>query len=718
LIQGQQFEGYDVLKQFDRTPAEHHQKQQQMMMMISASAERERNNNNNNNNNNNQQVHVMMMNRRLQLPLGIQNQLSKIEYEPKSSVIGGMLQCKLLRQKGGFFDGNTYFTLRSEVGDHMLLGARKRAAKSVTNFVISLDDKDTSVQSENFAGKIKGNVAKTMYTVYSRGEKPLFDGDYDAKTKQQQQQQQQQSNTDQEFDNIKRAVDSMLFEKNSKFKELRKSFYSKEKDERQKQRSLIEEHQEFVVGVALDVWYQSNVENNNNNNDPPVKTLRYHLKVLSDANITKNRRDYIAKGLRSTLKNQRQQKTVVAAALNELHKKIEDVVETQIKAMKQILPPNTFELLQKGAKNYLVQQQSSAVSAQEREKKALAEKNNNSASDYVPPEHPLGSVLHDWISEYRNKESKDQQNSLLSLFIDFPASGSAAVSNSTIKILSSNNSFIKALLDAAPLKFYEFAKNRFDAMINKNNDKSLSTALAALGIVIASSEEHVKTLNTRHVPCELFIDEVGMLDRIHDPRSAVESKEVLRLSSLLDGFLSNTYVHIITGPSGTGKTVTAFLVTRPADNGPKSITIYLKGGDIDDLFQKVKDNDARDEHYVKEVVKAVKSKSLVGDESATFDKDDSCRVCIVIDELGGKTSLIRALCSCRGTLRGKISELLNVNSENCVDDRCWNWRRELRTSHSGLGEWLILLVFDTLHTQRHQPANRVQLLVREPREEL
>lgn len=101
-----------------------------------------------------------------------ENRFEMIQYTPKH----GLVNCNLSREKGSLFDPNTYFSLKSEASGKLLLGGRRRGGwKATSNFIVSLDDYDTSKDSVNYVGKVRANAAKTVYNVYGAGRAPPQD---------------------------------------------------------------------------------------------------------------------------------------------------------------------------------------------------------------------------------------------------------------------------------------------------------------------------------------------------------------------------------------------------------------------------------------------------------------------------------------------------------------------------------------------------------------
>lgn len=88
----------------------------------------------------------------------------RIHFVPRT-----LMNCKLSRVKGGFFDGNVYFSLEAEQGRHFLVTGRKRT-RATANFLISNDWNDMHRAGESFIGKVRGNESKTVYAIYDNGE--------------------------------------------------------------------------------------------------------------------------------------------------------------------------------------------------------------------------------------------------------------------------------------------------------------------------------------------------------------------------------------------------------------------------------------------------------------------------------------------------------------------------------------------------------------------
>jgi len=64
------------------------------------------------------------------------------------------------------------YTLYMQDNDRFMLSARKRKKSKTSNYLISLDEEDTSRNSGNYFGKLRSNFVGTEFTLFDKGAKP------------------------------------------------------------------------------------------------------------------------------------------------------------------------------------------------------------------------------------------------------------------------------------------------------------------------------------------------------------------------------------------------------------------------------------------------------------------------------------------------------------------------------------------------------------------
>lgn len=89
---------------------------------------------------------------------------------------GGMVQCKVYREKSGLDRIYPHYTLVLEDSNAFLLAARKRKKSKSSNYLVSLDKNDLSRDSPNFMGKLRSNFVGTEFVMYDKGNAPNPDG--------------------------------------------------------------------------------------------------------------------------------------------------------------------------------------------------------------------------------------------------------------------------------------------------------------------------------------------------------------------------------------------------------------------------------------------------------------------------------------------------------------------------------------------------------------
>jgi len=89
---------------------------------------------------------------------------------------GGMVQCKIYREKSGLDRMYPHYNLVLEDNNAFLLAARKRKKSKSSNYLVSLDKNDLSRDSPNFMGKLRSNFVGTEFVMYDKGKAPAVDG--------------------------------------------------------------------------------------------------------------------------------------------------------------------------------------------------------------------------------------------------------------------------------------------------------------------------------------------------------------------------------------------------------------------------------------------------------------------------------------------------------------------------------------------------------------
>lgn len=89
---------------------------------------------------------------------------------------GAVAQCHVTRDKGGLFGGYPSYAVRASDGGTFLMSARRRKKSKTANYLISIDEKDTSKDSPAIVGKVRaddGIVGRgRLFHVYSNGDNP------------------------------------------------------------------------------------------------------------------------------------------------------------------------------------------------------------------------------------------------------------------------------------------------------------------------------------------------------------------------------------------------------------------------------------------------------------------------------------------------------------------------------------------------------------------
>eukprot|EP00164_Ancoracysta_twista_P003917 GFYU01005253.1.p1 GENE.GFYU01005253.1~~GFYU01005253.1.p1 ORF type:complete len:415 (+),score=105.05 GFYU01005253.1:142-1245(+) len=85
---------------------------------------------------------------------------------------GGVVQCYIIRDKGGMNKFFPKYSLYLKSGDRFLLASRKRKKNKTSNYLISMEEADLSRSSGNFLGKLRSNFVGTEFTVFDKGANP------------------------------------------------------------------------------------------------------------------------------------------------------------------------------------------------------------------------------------------------------------------------------------------------------------------------------------------------------------------------------------------------------------------------------------------------------------------------------------------------------------------------------------------------------------------
>jgi len=81
------------------------------------------------------------------------------------------VQCYIVRDRSATKMYPKY-TLYLNDNDRFMLSARKRKKSKTSNYLVSLDEDDTSRNSGNYFGKLRSNFLGTEFTIYDKGAKP------------------------------------------------------------------------------------------------------------------------------------------------------------------------------------------------------------------------------------------------------------------------------------------------------------------------------------------------------------------------------------------------------------------------------------------------------------------------------------------------------------------------------------------------------------------
>eukprot|EP00002_Diphylleia_rotans_P014780 TRINITY_DN2875_c0_g2_i1.p1 TRINITY_DN2875_c0_g2~~TRINITY_DN2875_c0_g2_i1.p1 ORF type:complete len:467 (+),score=124.74 TRINITY_DN2875_c0_g2_i1:90-1490(+) len=85
---------------------------------------------------------------------------------------GGMVQCKIVREKVGVEKIYPRYNLFLEKQEVFFMSARKRKKSKSSNYLLSLDAEDMSRDSGNYMGKLRSNFMGTEFVLYDKGENP------------------------------------------------------------------------------------------------------------------------------------------------------------------------------------------------------------------------------------------------------------------------------------------------------------------------------------------------------------------------------------------------------------------------------------------------------------------------------------------------------------------------------------------------------------------
>jgi len=81
------------------------------------------------------------------------------------------IQCYIVRDRTSSKSYPKYSLYLNE-NDQFMMSARKRKKSKTSNYLISLDEEDTSRNSGNYFGKLRSNFVGTEFTIYDKGAKP------------------------------------------------------------------------------------------------------------------------------------------------------------------------------------------------------------------------------------------------------------------------------------------------------------------------------------------------------------------------------------------------------------------------------------------------------------------------------------------------------------------------------------------------------------------
>jgi len=83
-----------------------------------------------------------------------------------------MIQCTILRERGGFNRiYPKYFLFVSDTHQFLLAG-RKRPGNKTSNYLISMSEKDLKIKSPSYLGKVRSNFLGTEFMIYDKGLNP------------------------------------------------------------------------------------------------------------------------------------------------------------------------------------------------------------------------------------------------------------------------------------------------------------------------------------------------------------------------------------------------------------------------------------------------------------------------------------------------------------------------------------------------------------------
>eukprot|EP01113_Clastostelium_recurvatum_P041545 TRINITY_DN6617_c0_g1_i1.p1 TRINITY_DN6617_c0_g1~~TRINITY_DN6617_c0_g1_i1.p1 ORF type:complete len:449 (-),score=86.48 TRINITY_DN6617_c0_g1_i1:30-1376(-) len=85
---------------------------------------------------------------------------------------GGMVQCRIVREKSGLDRLYPHYSLFLEESNTFLMAARKRKKSKSSNYLMSLARGASSRDSTSFIGKVRSNFVGTEFIVYDDGDAP------------------------------------------------------------------------------------------------------------------------------------------------------------------------------------------------------------------------------------------------------------------------------------------------------------------------------------------------------------------------------------------------------------------------------------------------------------------------------------------------------------------------------------------------------------------
>eukprot|EP00753_Platysulcus_tardus_P018132 PLAT6733.2.p1 GENE.PLAT6733.2~~PLAT6733.2.p1 ORF type:complete len:371 (+),score=141.75 PLAT6733.2:47-1159(+) len=84
----------------------------------------------------------------------------------------GMVQCYVIRNRGGKHMMHALYSVYLEDGDRFLMSGKKRMKNKTSNYLISMDDDPTDRSSDSIVGKLRANFVGSSFTIYDYGMSP------------------------------------------------------------------------------------------------------------------------------------------------------------------------------------------------------------------------------------------------------------------------------------------------------------------------------------------------------------------------------------------------------------------------------------------------------------------------------------------------------------------------------------------------------------------